>query len=82
MKWSSVSRRSGRTRVIAHHRAHMTTLSSVLRFAVLPWTQRTTSAAKCYNQSDMSDESYYFFRVDKSAEITVNWSMGLGSVSS
>ena len=35
-----------------------------------------------YNQSDMSDRMMQIFGVDKGAEITVNWSMRFGSVSS
>ena len=35
-----------------------------------------------HNQSDMSDRRMQMFGVDKSAEITVNWSMRFGSVSS
>ena len=54
----------------------------MLRFVVLPWTLRMTSATKRHNQSDMSDIRMQIFGVDKSAEITVNWSMAFGSVSS
>jgi hypothetical protein len=54
----------------------------VLRYVVLPWTLRMTSAIKCHNKSGMSDRIIQIFGVDKSAEITVNWSMRLGSVSS
>ena len=35
-----------------------------------------------HNQSDTSDRRMQIFGVDKSAEITVNWSMRFGSVSS
>ena len=54
----------------------------VLRYVVLLWTLRMTSAIKCHNKSGMSDRIIQIFGVDKSAEITVNWSMRLGSVSS
>jgi hypothetical protein len=54
----------------------------VLRFVVLPRTLRMTSATKWHNQSGMLDRIMQIFGVDKSAEITVNWSMRFGSVSS
>jgi hypothetical protein len=48
---------------------------------LFPWTLRMTSVTKCHNQSGMSDGIIRIFGVDKSAEITVNWSMRFGSVS-
>ena len=32
----------------------------VLRYVVLPWTLRMTSAIKCHNKSGMSDRSYKY----------------------
>ncbi len=55
----------------------------VLRFVCSPVDpeddERDQSA---HNQSDMSDRRMQIFGVGKSAEITVNWSMRFGSVSS
>ena len=52
--------------------------SLIARFNSLLRRKNTT---KRHNQSDMSDIRIQIFGVDKSAEITVNWSRRFGSVS-